>query len=157
MKSLYISDLDGTLLRSDARTSEYTNRTINALVERGMLFSYATARSYLTACKVTAGLRTDIPLVVYNGAALVDGRDGAPASRIFWARDRGGTGEFGSKGRVSHCLCLSGGPGKVFLCAFSVHAGHDTLSGEQKRRSQNAQGGGREGTVPGRNLLSYLH
>ena len=57
MKSLYISDLDGTLLRSDARTSEYTNRTINALVERGMLFSYATARSYLTACKVTAGLR----------------------------------------------------------------------------------------------------
>ena len=89
MKILYISDLDGTLLRSDARTSEYTNRTINALVERGMLFSYATARSYLTACKVTAGLRTDIPLVVYNGAALVDGRDGAPCLKNFFGPEIG--------------------------------------------------------------------
>ena len=32
MKTLYVSDLDGTLLRSDQRTSEYTNRTVNALV-----------------------------------------------------------------------------------------------------------------------------
>ncbi len=84
MKTLYISDLDGTLLRSDARTSEYTIQTINALVDRGMLFSYATARSYLTASKVTAGLRTDLPLVVYNGAALVDGRDGSPMLKNFF-------------------------------------------------------------------------
>ena len=49
MKVLYVSDLDGTLLRSDARTSEYTNQVINQLTSKGMLFSYATARSYLTA------------------------------------------------------------------------------------------------------------
>lgn len=84
MKTLYISDLDGTLLQSNEKTSEYTNRTINALIERGMLFSYATARSYLTASKVTAGLRADIPLVVYNGAALVDGRDGSPMLKNFF-------------------------------------------------------------------------
>lgn len=84
MKTLYISDLDGTLLQSNERTSEYTNRTINALIERGMLFSYATARSYLTASKVAAGLRTDIPLVVYNGAALVNGRDGSPMLKNFF-------------------------------------------------------------------------
>lgn len=87
MKTLYISDLDGTLLQSNERTSEYTNKTINALIGRGMLFSYATARSYLTACKVTAGLRTDIPLVVYNGAALVDGRDGAPMLKNFFGAE----------------------------------------------------------------------
>lgn len=89
MKTLYISDLDGTLLQSSARTSEYTNQTINALIGRGMLFSYATARSYITACKVTAGLRTDIPLVVYNGAALVDGRDGAPMLKNFFGAEIG--------------------------------------------------------------------
>lgn len=87
MKTLYVSDLDGTLLQSDARTSRYTNRVINALVEKGMLFSYATARSYLTACKVTAGLRTDIPLVVYNGAALVDGRNGTPLLKNFFGEE----------------------------------------------------------------------
>lgn len=89
VKTLYISDLDGTLLRSDARTSEYTNRTINALVERGMLFSYATARSYLTACKVTAGLRTDHPVVVYNGAVLADSRDGSPCLKNFFGPEIG--------------------------------------------------------------------
>lgn len=45
MTTLYVSDLDGTLLRSNQKTSAYTNRTINELVEKGMLFSYATARS----------------------------------------------------------------------------------------------------------------
>lgn len=90
MRTLYVSDLDGTLLQSSARTSPYTNRTINALIEKGMLFSCATARSYLTACKVTAGLRTDIPLVVYNGAALVDGRDGTPIYKNFFGTEIGG-------------------------------------------------------------------
>ncbi len=77
MRTLYVSDLDGTLLRSDERTSGYTNRTVNRLVGEGMLFSYATARSFQTARKVTAGLEAEIPLIVYNGAAVADNRDGS--------------------------------------------------------------------------------
>lgn len=42
-KTLYITDLDGTLLRSDKTLSEYTVREINARIERGMLFSAASA------------------------------------------------------------------------------------------------------------------
>ena len=72
MRTLYLSDLDGTLLRSDQCTSAYTNQTINRLVQEGMLFSYATARSFNTAHKVTAGLDAQIPLIVYNGAFIVD-------------------------------------------------------------------------------------
>ena len=72
MKTLYVTDLDGTLLGSDERTSDFTNRTINALVKKGMLFSYATARSYVTAKKVTRGLDAHIPLIVYNGAFVID-------------------------------------------------------------------------------------
>lgn len=37
MKTLYVSDLDGTLLRSDETTSEYTNSVINNLTDRGMI------------------------------------------------------------------------------------------------------------------------
>lgn len=72
MKTLYVSDLDGTLLRSDETVSDFTAQTINALVERGVLFSYATARSYVTASKVARGIHARIPVIVYNGAFAVD-------------------------------------------------------------------------------------
>lgn len=71
-KCLYVSDLDGTLLRSDETLSEYTCNVINKLIENGNLFSYATARSYVTAKKVTKGLDAKIPLIVYNGAFVID-------------------------------------------------------------------------------------
>ena len=72
MSTLYVSDLDGTLLRSNEVTSEYTNQVINSLTDRGMIFSYATARSLITAKKVTKGLNAKIPLIVYNGAFVID-------------------------------------------------------------------------------------
>lgn len=72
MSTLYVSDLDGTLLRSNEATSEYTNQVINSLVDKGMIFSYATARSLITAKKVTKGIKAKIPLIVYNGAFVID-------------------------------------------------------------------------------------
>ncbi len=72
MSKLYVSDLDGTLLRSDQVTSDYTNQVINTLVDKGMFFSYATARSLITAKKVTMGIQAKIPLIVYNGAFVID-------------------------------------------------------------------------------------
>ena len=75
-KTLYISDLDGTLLQPNERLSAFCCKTINQLVKSGMLFSYATARSYHTAKKCTAGLDAKIPLIVYNGALIVDNQTG---------------------------------------------------------------------------------
>ena len=72
MKTLYVTDLDGTLLRSNEQTSEFTNKTINELVEKGMMFSYATARSYVTARKVTKGLDARFPIIVHNGTFILD-------------------------------------------------------------------------------------
>lgn len=76
MKTLYVSDLDKTLLMSNQKTSDYTNKTINSLVEKGLLFSYATARSYVTAHKVTQGMNAQIPLIVYNGTFVIDNATG---------------------------------------------------------------------------------
>lgn len=72
MRTLYVSDLDGTLLRSDEKTSEYTNFVINSLVAQETYFSYATARSLITAKKATKGIEAKIPLIVYNGAFVMD-------------------------------------------------------------------------------------
>lgn len=44
MKTLYVSDLDGTLLRSDRTVSEYTMQTLRKLGEKGGMFTIATSR-----------------------------------------------------------------------------------------------------------------
>jgi Cof subfamily protein (haloacid dehalogenase superfamily) len=72
MKTLYVSDLDGTLLKSNDKMSEYTIRTINNLINNGMCFSYATARSLSSASVVTNGLTTNIPVIIYNGTFIVN-------------------------------------------------------------------------------------
>lgn len=87
MRTLYVSDLDGTLLRSDETTSSFTNHVINNLVAQGMLFSYATARSYVTASKVTCGLNARIPVIVYNGAFVMDNETGEILLSNFFEDD----------------------------------------------------------------------
>ena len=72
MKTLYVSDLDGTLLRRDKTVSEFTVNTVNELTARGMLFSYATARSYVTASRLTSGITSHIPVIIYNGAFILE-------------------------------------------------------------------------------------
>lgn len=72
MKTLYVSDLDSTLLRSDATLSDFTINTINELNKRGLMFSFATARSAKTATLVTKGLEGNIPLIVYTGTFIAD-------------------------------------------------------------------------------------
>lgn len=76
MKTLYISDLDGTLLNSQGKISDYTKETINKLVEQGMIFTYATARSLVSASPVTVGLTKNLPLIIYNGTFIVNGETG---------------------------------------------------------------------------------
>ncbi|MDR2596733.1 MAG: HAD family hydrolase [Treponema sp.] len=72
LKTLYISDLDGTLLNKDSKLSEYSVKTLNGLIDSGMIFSYATARSLSSALVVTNGLKTNTPLIIYNGTFIVD-------------------------------------------------------------------------------------
>lgn len=84
MKTLYVSDLDGTLLRNNEQTSAYTNQAINRIVASGIPFSYATARSFHTARKATAGLNAAFPLIVYNGTMVVDNHDGSFLLKNFF-------------------------------------------------------------------------
>lgn len=75
-KTLYITDLDGTLLTSGQYVSPKSCEIINRLTERGMIFSYATARSLITAKKVTAGLEVKTPVIVNNGVFITDSASG---------------------------------------------------------------------------------
>jgi Cof subfamily protein (haloacid dehalogenase superfamily) len=72
MKILYVADLDGTLLNNNEKISEYTMKTLNGLINKGMCFSYATARSLTSSAVVTNGLTKNIPVIIYNGTFIVN-------------------------------------------------------------------------------------
>lgn len=76
MKTLYITDLDGTLLRGDQTLSEFSAQTLGQLIEKGVCFSFATARSAKTAASVMKGIKAPVAAVVYNGAFIVDMQSG---------------------------------------------------------------------------------
>lgn len=72
MKTLYITDLDGTLLHSDAALSEYEIAKIKEFHENGILFSVATARSMITGGMVLKGIPLSAPAVLMNGVFVYD-------------------------------------------------------------------------------------
>ena len=76
MKTLFVTDLDGTLMRGDLRISDFTVKTINRLVEQGISFTYATARSIVSARIITSELRLDLPVITRNGAVLAENNTG---------------------------------------------------------------------------------
>lgn len=72
MKTLFVSDLDGTLLTPESRLSQKTLDILNPLIARGLPFTYATARSFNSARIVTRGLELCLPAIIFNGTMRVD-------------------------------------------------------------------------------------
>lgn len=75
-KTLYVSDLDGTLMHKDLKISDFSVKTINALVGKGVAFTYATARSISSAGTITKELKLKLPVITRNGAVLADNNTG---------------------------------------------------------------------------------
>lgn len=72
MKTLYVSDLDGTLLNVVPRLSEETVAAVNDWIAGGGSFSVATARSWDSAGPLLAPLALRLPVVLMNGVFLYD-------------------------------------------------------------------------------------
>jgi Cof subfamily protein (haloacid dehalogenase superfamily) len=72
MDTLYVSDLDGTLLRNDATLSEFSRTTLQSLLRDGLRFTVASARSVVSMGVMLKGLKLPLPVVEFNGAFLSD-------------------------------------------------------------------------------------
>lgn len=90
LKTLYVTDLDGTLLNSNDRISQYSIQTINGLVAKGMQFTYATARSLVSASVVAKGLSTTIPVIAYNGAMIIHPDTGEVIASLSFTEEEAG-------------------------------------------------------------------
>lgn len=70
--TLYITDLDGTLLGPDSRVSAESARIITDLSRRGALITVATARTPATVEPLLHDTLTTIPAIVLTGASMWD-------------------------------------------------------------------------------------
>ena len=70
-KTLYVSDLDGTLLGDDSLLSAGTVATLNRIIgELGGLFTIATARTPATVVPLMQQVNARLPFIVIGGSAM---------------------------------------------------------------------------------------
>lgn len=67
---IIISDLDGTLLNSEHKISDYSQKVIRRSTDRGTKFCIATGRHHLDAITYCNKLNDDIYLITSNGAII---------------------------------------------------------------------------------------
>lgn len=72
MKTLYASDLDGTLLLSGAVLSQFSKDALFSLTAEGTLFTAATARTPATVVGILDGSGANAPAAMMNGVLLYD-------------------------------------------------------------------------------------
>ncbi|MDV3348952.1 HAD family hydrolase [Leptolyngbyaceae cyanobacterium CCMR0082] len=72
MPTLYVSDLDGTLLTPTATLSTYTRATLKRLLESGLPFTVATSRSVSSVGPIFQGVSLPLPVIELNGAYITD-------------------------------------------------------------------------------------
>lgn len=71
-RTLYITDLDGTLLDTSAHVSAESRRLLNLAIEAGAEFTVATARTPATVDVLLGGVDMRQPGIVLTGAAMWD-------------------------------------------------------------------------------------
>lgn len=90
-KTLFISDLDGTLLDGCSRVSAKTADMLNSLIDCGVLFSVATARTPATVVPLLGSVNMRIPAVVMTGASLWDWRSSTYLTPRLMGREEAAT------------------------------------------------------------------
>jgi hydroxymethylpyrimidine pyrophosphatase-like HAD family hydrolase len=80
-RTLWVSDLDDTLLGPDGLLAPSTRDALSRLIADGLDFTVATARSPHTALAALDGVPLALPLVTYGGATAVDPAERRP---LWW-------------------------------------------------------------------------
>jgi Cof subfamily protein (haloacid dehalogenase superfamily) len=134
-------DIDGTLLRSDKTLSPRTRAAVDAARERGVHVVLVTGRRHPSARKVAEDLGGELPLVLHNGALILDARGGErsilrcrPLPRTL-ALEAAAVGRRHGADPVLHCgqrgegrLLVHEGPFSSTLLAYYLDRSHPDVT-----------------------------
>ena len=86
--SIYVCDLDGTLLRSDATLSDFARDGLNLLIDAGVRLTVASARGTAGMRPLLSGVQLQLPVIELNGAFVSELDSGRHvASNVLSAED----------------------------------------------------------------------
>jgi Cof subfamily protein (haloacid dehalogenase superfamily) len=71
-ETIFVSDLDGTLLRGNGTLSEFSRAELTKLLESGVHFTVASARAWGEMVPVLGELPLTLPVIAINGAFITE-------------------------------------------------------------------------------------
>ena len=72
---LFVTDLDGTLINSKREVPKKSLEILNKLIENGINFTVATARTPATAVEILQNLNLKLPVALMNGVLIYDTKE----------------------------------------------------------------------------------
>ena len=72
---LFVTDLDGTLINSKREVPKRSLEILNKLIEKGVNFTVATARTPATAVEILQNLNLKLPVALMNGVLIYDTKE----------------------------------------------------------------------------------
>ena len=72
---LFVTDLDGTLINNKREIPQKSLEVLNKLIEEGINFTVATARTPATAVEILKNLNLKLPVALMNGVLIYDTKE----------------------------------------------------------------------------------
>ncbi|MDD4571070.1 MAG: Cof-type HAD-IIB family hydrolase [Clostridia bacterium] len=85
---LVASDLDGTLLDDSYQVPQDVKNTVKAMVNKGVAIAIATGRMHRSAINAAKQLKTDVPIISYNGAMIKRAFSGEVLRHVTMPEDK---------------------------------------------------------------------
>ena len=87
LKRFYVTDLDGTLLNSKGKLSEYSVAALNHLIDNDVMITFATARSLGDFCEIMKEVKVQLPVITFNGGYISDANTKIHLKKCFISND----------------------------------------------------------------------
>ena len=113
-------DIDGTLLNTQSTITERNYSTLKKAIAQGIIVALCTGRSYFMAQKVVGEFDFELPLVLHNGAEIVNSNDGQMIAHWTLGQETARQGVMLMKGFALEPIIYDFHKGKYILVYESI-------------------------------------